>query len=74
MKNIIKIAMSLFVVALVIPLAVGLLSMAGDTIVNGTATTLTDVADPTIITLLEVLLPVIAIIGIVLGFVSTKKS
>ena len=76
MRNVIKIAVSLMVVALIIPLAIGLVTIAGDYIitVNGTAYQLKEVADPSVITLLTVLLPVIAIIGIVLFFVPKGKS
>ena len=66
-RNVIMLAVATMVVALIIPLAIGLLSDAGNTIINGT-TTLADIADPSVVTLLTVLLPVIIIIVIVLLF------
>ncbi len=74
-KNVIMIAVGLMVVAVIIPIAIGLISNAGNTVINATAgTKLSDVADPSIITLLTVLLPIISVIGIVLGFLKWGKD
>lgn len=68
-RNVIMLAVATMVVALIIPLAVGLLSDAGSTVINATSgATLADIADPSVVTLLTVLLPVIIIIVIVLLF------
>ena len=70
-KDVIMIAVSLMVIALILPLGLGLLGLAGDTIVNGT-TTLAEVIDPSVLTLLTVLIPILAVIGIAVSFVSFK--
>ena len=70
-KSVIMIAVSLMVIALILPLGLGLLGLAGDTIVNGTQT-LADVVDPSVLTLLTVLIPILAVIGIAIGFISTR--
>lgn len=68
-KQVILIAVSLIVIATILPLAIGLISVAGDVIINSvTNETLSDVADPAVITLLTVLLPVLAVIGITMYF------
>ena len=68
-KSVIGIAVSLMVIALILPLGLGLLGLAGDTIVNGT-TTLAEAIDPAVLTLLTVLIPILAVIGIAVKFVS----
>ena len=75
-KNVILLAVALMVVAVIFPIALGLIGNAGNVIVNATSgDTLIDVVDPSIITLLTVLLPIIAIIAVVLFFLpKVKKS
>lgn len=78
-KRIIMIAISLMVIAVIIPIAIAQLAGVGDTVVyypNGTsAGTLTTIADSSIITLLTVLLPIIAIVGVLIYFIpkATKR-
>ena len=74
-KNVIMIAVSLMVVALILPLGLGLLSGAGDTMVtvNGTATALSELVDPSVLTLLTVLIPILAVIGIAIAYISSKR-
>ena len=79
-KDIIMIGVALMVIALILPLGLGLLGLAGDTVLtvfnatglNESAVTLTDAVDPSIMTLLSVLIPILAVIGIAIGFVSFK--
>lgn len=75
-KNVIIIAVTLMVIAVVFPIALGLISGAGDTMVsiNGTETALSELVDPSVLTLLTVLLPIIAVIGIVMYFLPRGKS
>jgi len=70
-RNVITIAVSLMVIALILPLGLGLLGMAGSTVVNGT-TTLSEVIDPSVLTLLTVLIPILAVIGIAVSFISSR--
>ena len=67
-KQVILIAISLIVIATILPLAIGLISGAGDVIINSANQTLSDVADPAVITLLTILLPILAVIGITMYF------
>jgi hypothetical protein len=79
-KNVIMIGVALMVIALILPLGLGLLGIAGDTVLtkfnatglNESAITLTDAVDPSIMTLLSVLIPILAVIGIAVGFISFK--
>lgn len=81
-KNVILLAVALMIVAVIFPIALGLIGLSADTIiggtnnsVNGTDRSLAEIVDPSIITLLTVLLPIIAIIAIVLFFLpKVKKS
>ena len=79
-KNVITIAVSLMVIALILPLGLGLIAIAGDNIlvpfnitgVNESAVLLKNVIDPSVLTLLTILIPVLAVIGIAVSFISTK--
>ncbi len=78
-KNVILLAVALMVVAVIFPIALGLIGNAGNVVINSTVNatsgdTLTDVVDPSIITLLTVLLPIIAIIAVVLFFLPKVKK
>ena len=85
-KQVILLAVALMVIAVIYPIALGLIGNAGNvpftyaTQPYGNSTvvyiteTLADVIDPSIITLLTVLLPIIAIIAVVLFFLPTIKS
>ena len=87
-KPIIMAVVSLMVIALMFPLGLGLISMAGDYIITvGTAfnatgldeaavpaVLLSDVVDPSVIMLLTVLLPILAVIGIIMYFVPSSKD
>jgi len=65
----------LIVIATILPLAIGLISDAGNTIINATSgETLSDVADPSVITLLTILLPILAVIGITMYFLPKMKG
>ena len=69
-KDVIMIAVSLMVIALILPLGLGLLGLAGDTVINGT-TILSEVIDPSVLTLLTVLIPILAVIGIAVSFIKS---
>jgi len=63
------IAISIMIVAVVIPIAIGMISDIGNYVVNSTSgATLSDVADPAVITLLGTLLPIIVVIGLIIGY------
>lgn len=72
MSNVILIAISLIVIAIVLPIGLAYIGSADNTLVtlaNGTQVALTDVVDPAVITLLTVLLPILVVIGIVMYFI-----
>ncbi len=74
-KDVILLAVALMVVAVIFPIALGLIGNAGNVIVDAsTNATLSSVVDPSIITLLTILLPIIAIIAVVLFFLPTMKT
>ena len=76
-KQVIMIAVALMVIALIMPLGLGLLGIAGDTVINGTSgtgtynntLTLAEAIDPAVLTLLTVLVPVLAVIGVAVAFI-----
>ena len=73
--KIIMLAVSLIIIAVIFPIALGLIGNAGNVIVNATSgQTLSDVIDPTVLTLLVVLLPIIAIISVVMYFLPKSKG
>lgn len=75
MDKIVMLAVALIIVAVIFPIALGLLAVAGDVIVNTvTNATLSDVLNPTVLTLLIVLLPIIAIISVVMMFLPKGKN
>jgi len=65
------IAISLIVVAVIMPMALGLLGGAGATnvTINGVATPLSELVDPSIITLLVILLPIVAVVGLLIHYI-----
>ena len=65
------IAISLIVVAVIMPMALGMLGASGSTtVVNGTGTApLSELVDGSIITLLTVLLPIVAIVGVLIYYI-----
>ncbi len=70
-------AISLIIVAIIFPIALGLIGVAGDVVISnisGVVKTLSDVIDPTVLILLTVLLPIIAIIAVVMYFLPKGKS
>ena len=81
-KNVILIAVSLMVIAVIFPIALGLIGIAGDYVItpfnatgqNESAVLLSDVVSPALITLLTVLIPIIAIISIVMYFLPKMKA
>ena len=82
LKRIIMIAVALMVIGIIIPIAVGLIANAGNAIISTNTTVnatnpitkLSDVADASVVLMIEVLIPIIAVIAIVLMFLPTKKA
>jgi len=74
-KRVILIAVALMVIGVIVPIAVGLVANAGNVVVNATSgATLSEIADPSVVLMIEVLIPIIAVIAIVLMFLPSKTS
>jgi len=87
-KTIIMAVVSLMVIALMFPLGLGLISLAGDYVITAgvafnatgadeaaiTQVLLSDVVDPSVIMLLTVLLPILAVIGVIMYFVPSSRD
>ena len=71
-KEVVMIAVSLMVIAIILPYGIGLLGNAGATVVNGSV--LDTIVDPSIITLMEILIPILAVVGIAVAYVSYAKG
>ena len=79
-KDVVMISVSLMVIALILPIGLRLLAIAGETILvpfNATglgesAITLIDVLDPSVLMMLTILIPILAVIGIAVAFITFK--
>lgn len=70
-KQVIMIVVALVIIAVILPLGLGLVSAMGDVnvTINGVATPLSELVDPTVLTLLTTLMPILVVIGIALYFI-----
>ena len=76
-KDIITIAVALMIIAVIIPMSLGLLAVAGDYVVSVANATgqgeaivyLSDVLNPAVLMILTTLLPILAVIGIAVTFI-----
>jgi len=76
-KQVIMIVVSLIVIAVIFPLGIGLVSVMGDsmiTLANGSQVALSTVVDPAVLTLLTILLPILAVIGILMYFIPRSSD
>lgn len=76
MSRAIIIAIALVVIAIILPIGLVYISEAGSTTVsiNGTDVALEDSADPAVLTLLTILLPILVVIAIVMYFLPRTKD
>lgn len=76
MQKIIMIAITLVVIAIILPIGLVYIGSAGSTTVeiNGSDVTLTEAVDPAIITLLTILLPILVVIVIIMYFLPKGKG
>ena len=70
-RNVVGIVISLVVIAVIMPLGLGMVSGAGGVNVTVGTTTklLSEWVDPAVLTLLTVLLPILAVIGVTMYFI-----
>jgi len=76
-SRVVMIVIALMVIAVIIPLAIGMIAVMDTAVVtypNGTETTLKAVADPALLVLLMTLLPILAIIGLIMYFLPGKTA
>lgn len=76
-KNVVQIAVSLIVIAIVLPMGLGLISAMGSTMIALNSTTsaqLDTLIDPSVLTLVTVLVPILAVIGIALAYISYSRG
>lgn len=78
-KRITELVVSLVIIAVLLPIGIGLVSVMGDigvtyTLANGSTVTqaLSELVNPTVLTLLTTLLPIIVAIGIAMYFMEKK--
>ena len=71
LNKIIMISVALIVVAVIVPLGLAMLGGAGDQyfVVGGVNQTLSTWVDPAVLTILTILVPIVAVIGILLMFI-----
>lgn len=72
----ISVALALFIISIILPLGLSYVSGIGSTyvVVGSTNQTVAQWVDPSVITLLTILLPVMAVIGILLYFVPKMNT
>ena len=70
-SNVILIAVSLIIIAIILPIGLTYLGKAGEvnTTIGNVSYLLKDAVDPAILTLLTVLLPILVVIGIIMYFI-----
>lgn len=75
--SIVMIAVQLLVIGIVLPLGLSYVALADEYLVSnvsGTPVYLADVVDPAIITLLTILIPILAVIGIAISFIKMSRD
>jgi len=76
-RDIVMVAVGLLIIGIVLPLGLGYIAIADEYVVSnvsGTVRTLADVVDPAIITLITILIPILAVIGIAVSFVQAARA
>ena len=70
-KQVILIVVSLVVISVILPIGLGLTSAMGDVnvTINGVPTPLDELVDPTVLTLLTTLLPILVVVSIAMYFI-----
>lgn len=77
MQKIIGIVLVLVVLGILLPIALVYIGNFGNTevtLANGTTVVTSDVVDPTLITLVTILLPIMVVIGLVMYFIPKSKE
>ena len=81
-NRVIMIVIALMVIGVIFPLGLGMVAIMGDVLItvpfnltglNETQLPLSEIADPSIIVLLTVLLPILAVIGMIMYFLPSRS-
>ena len=76
-NRVIMIVIALMVIGVVFPLGLGMIAIMDKALItlpNGSQVALDSVVDPSVIVLLTVLLPILAVIGIIMYFLPSKTT
>lgn len=75
-RGIINTTVALIIMGVVLPIGIGLISAAGDVTVTigNTTKTVSELADPTVLTLIVVLVPILAVVGIAITMIPRMRS
>lgn len=75
-QEIISMLVALVLIAFVLPLGLGLVGAFGDfnVTINGTSTAISEILDDNVINLVEVIIPTMAVISLMLGFLPRLKN
>ena len=77
MQKVILISIALIVIAIILPIGlayIGSADLVNVTLPGGEVKALKDVVDPSIITLLTILLPILVVIGIIMYFIPRTRA
>lgn len=75
-KDVVMLVLTMVIIGYIFPLAIGTVSAMDLAVIelNGTAYAITELVDPAVITLITVVLPIVATIGIILSFLSYSRA
>ena len=73
-RSIIMLVISLVIVGMLLPIGLAYIGGAADTyvVVNGVNQTLADWVDPTVISLLTIIVPIVAVVSVLLFYIPRK--
>jgi hypothetical protein len=75
-RDIVNIVVSLVLIGVVMPIGIGLVAAFDQQTVaiNGTSTLIGDIVDSNVLTLITVLIPVLAVVGIAMGYIPKMRG
>ena len=75
-KKVVMLVFGLIIIAILLPLGIVYVSTMGDQYVwiNGTQVLVSSVIDPSVLTILTIVLPLIVVIAIVIGYIPSLRG
>lgn len=75
-QDVIMLVVSLVVMGILLPIGLAYIGSAGSTtvLVNGANVTLSNAVDPAVITLLTILVPIVAVVGLLMYFIPKMRN